>query len=204
MDEMLSDENNFDELLRFKFYPNLPNMEEEYDNMDCGCTANVILISGNDLYNANSGDSRSVISEDGIFIELSQDHKPDLEKEQERIKKAGGQVLGGRVNGDLSVSRAIGDFIYKGQNNLGLDEQIMIVRPDVTHKKLTEKSEFVLMGCDGIWETRTTEKIMNMVLESIQTRKVGLTRIIERLLNELIGKNKRGEKIFFSFRFILF
>lgn len=31
-----------------------------------------------------------------------------------------------------------------------------------------------------------------MVFDSIQTKKVGLTRIIERLLNELIGKNKRG------------
>lgn len=83
MDEMLLDENNFDELLRFKFYPNFPNPEEDYDNMDCGCTANVILISGTDIYTANSGDARSVLSEDGIFIELSQDHKPDFEKELE-------------------------------------------------------------------------------------------------------------------------
>lgn len=79
----------------------------------------------------------------------------------------------------------------------------MIVKPDVTHRKLTEKSEFLLMGCDGIWETRTTEKIMKMILDNLQTKKVGLTRIIERLLNELIGKNKRGGNYLLAISLIL-
>ena len=35
------------------------------------------------------------------------------DKERERIYKAGGTVTMGRVNGDLAVSRALGDFVYK-------------------------------------------------------------------------------------------
>lgn len=39
---------------------------------------------------------------------LSEDHKPDLEVEKDRILKAGGFIQVGRVNGTLNLSRAIG------------------------------------------------------------------------------------------------
>ena len=44
---------------------------------------------------------------------LSDDHKPDNAEEKERVLAAGGEVKFGRVNGDLAVSRAVGDFVYK-------------------------------------------------------------------------------------------
>lgn len=45
---------------------------------------------------------------------MSVDHKPDDEIEFNRIKAAGGFVTEGRVNGNLNLSRAMGDFEYKG------------------------------------------------------------------------------------------
>lgn len=39
---------------------------------------------------------------------LSTDHKPEQEVERDRIVKAGGFVRGGRINGRLNLSRAIG------------------------------------------------------------------------------------------------
>jgi len=42
-------------------------------------------------------------------VELSRDHKPELEGEQERILKAGGFIHEGRVNGTLNLARAIGN-----------------------------------------------------------------------------------------------
>ncbi|XP_050897447.1 uncharacterized protein LOC127104300 [Lathyrus oleraceus] len=49
--------------------------------------------------------------------ELTRDHHPDREDERTRVEAAGGQVLnwGGlpRVNGQLAITRAIGDVLFK-------------------------------------------------------------------------------------------
>lgn len=80
-----------------------------------GCTANVILIDhlNNKLIVANAGDSRCVLSRNGTAVPLSFDHKPDNEEEKMRIEKAGSQILEGRVDGNLNLSRSLGDLKYK-------------------------------------------------------------------------------------------
>lgn len=52
------------------------------------------------------------------MIPLSQDHKPDDAKENERITKAGGVVANGRINMNLNLSRALGDLEYKSNTKL--------------------------------------------------------------------------------------
>lgn len=59
---------------------------------------------------ANSGDSRGVACVNGVTKEMSKDHKPEDKIEYDRIKKAGGEVSFGRVNGNLNLSRALGDL----------------------------------------------------------------------------------------------
>ena len=66
------------------------------------------VIRHNQLFVANAGDSRCVISRKGQACNLSKDHKPDLEVEKERILKAGGFIHAGRINGSLNLTRAIG------------------------------------------------------------------------------------------------
>ena len=78
-----------------------------------GCTATVVLVTSNEIYCANAGDSRTVMSRASKAIELSHDHKPDDAPESARIYQAGGFVEDGRVNGMLALSRALGDFEYK-------------------------------------------------------------------------------------------
>jgi len=65
------------------------------------------------LYIGNAGDCRAVLCSAGEAIALSMDHKPTLPTETARIKRAGGVVEDDRVEGDLAVSRALGDFEYK-------------------------------------------------------------------------------------------
>lgn len=49
---------------------------------------------------------------------LSEDHKPDNELEKKRIEQGGGIVADGRINGNLNLSRAIGDLEFKNNKDL--------------------------------------------------------------------------------------
>ena len=68
-----------------------------------GCTATVCLIdeANKKLFFANAGDSRSLLCKNGIAYAMSNDHKPDLDSEKNRIYKADGWVSEGRVKGSV-------------------------------------------------------------------------------------------------------
>lgn len=93
---------------------NNPDNHGDLSQIYAGCTANVALVYKNELYVANSGDSRSVLCSKEEAFPMSYDHKPDDSIELNRIHAAGGFVSDGRVNGNLNLSRAMGDFEYKG------------------------------------------------------------------------------------------
>lgn len=77
-----------------------------------GACANVILIYRDTIYVANLGDCRAVLGRSKAkAIGLSRDHKASIEKS--RIRKVGGFIKNGRVNGILAISRTIGDREFK-------------------------------------------------------------------------------------------
>lgn len=82
-------------------------------SLGTGCTACVVLITPTKIYTANAGDSRAVLCRKGHALPLSSDHKPENEIERKRIQAAGGDIVNGRVNGGLNLSRSFGDFNYK-------------------------------------------------------------------------------------------
>lgn len=152
-----------------------------------GCTANVCLVTPETIYCANAGDSRALLFDGKSITELSQDHKPDLETEKKRITKAGGYVAEGRVNENLNLSRAIGDLEYKKNAALGPEEQIITAFPDVIEAKRDPAHKFLLMGCDGIWETLTAENICNRLSTDVGAGHGKLTPAVEGLLDKLIA-----------------
>ena len=77
---------------------------------DTGTTACVVLITPDEIYCSNAGDSRGVLNRGGNVVELSYDHKPDNREEEQRINKAKHFVSESRVDGNLALSRAFGDF----------------------------------------------------------------------------------------------
>ena len=122
-----------------------------------GCTANVLALRSNVLICANAGDSRCVLGEGGRALPLSFDHKPQNKKERERIYKAGSTVnVEGRIDGNLNLSRAIGDIAHKKNTRIPLQDQAVTSFPDVKMHNISNKTDFCIMGCDGIWETKTS------------------------------------------------
>lgn len=74
---------------------------------------------------ANVGDSRAIACISGRVDPLSIDHKPSNEDEAKRISAAGGWVELNRVNGNLALSRALGDFVFKKNDKKRPEEQIV-------------------------------------------------------------------------------
>lgn len=166
---------------------------------DSGCTAVVALLVGRELYVANAGDSRCVVCRDGKAIEMSYDHKPEDELERTRINKAGGRVTqDGRVNGGLNLSRAIGDHAYKTNKDLPLSDQMISPVPDV--KKLTidpEKDSFVLLACDGIWNSLSSQETVDFVNDRLKKSAKHdtnyLTNIIKELFDHCLAPDTMGD-----------
>jgi serine/threonine protein phosphatase PrpC len=104
------------------------------------------------LYIANAGDSRSVLGRGGKAFALSLDHKPDDEIELKRIQKAGSIVTDGRVDGNLNLSRSLGDLKYKINKSLKPEEWPITANPDVKVVDILPEDDFIVLGCDGIWE----------------------------------------------------
>lgn len=67
----------------------LPPPSDQYLKNNAGSTATIALITPNRVYVSNIGDSRTVICFGGKDYNMSVDHKPNLEQEEERIKAAG-------------------------------------------------------------------------------------------------------------------
>ena len=69
--------------------------------------------------------------------------------EKARIVAAGGFVDFGRVNGNLALSRAIGDFEFKKNPELPPEHQIVTAFPDVSEHDIAANDEFLVLACDG-------------------------------------------------------
>jgi hypothetical protein len=109
-----------------------------------GATAIVAVLHERTLTVANAGDSRAVLCRGGVAIPLSFDHKPMQEKELNRITSAGGFVnTFGRVNGNLNLSRSIGDLKYKQVPNIPPAGQMITAEPDIV--------QYVLVACSFVF-----------------------------------------------------
>ncbi|XP_044469427.1 probable protein phosphatase 2C 47 [Mangifera indica] len=129
-----------------------------------GTTAVTALMSDRIMLIANAGDSRAVLGKRGRAIELSKDHKPNVTSERLRIEKLGGVIIDGYLNGQLSVARALGDWHIKGTkgSNCPLSSE-----PELEEIILTEEDEFLILGCDGLWDVMSSQCAVTMVRRAL-------------------------------------
>ncbi|KAF7768215.1 hypothetical protein Agabi119p4_7458 [Agaricus bisporus var. burnettii] len=151
-----------------------------------GCTAVAALVTEDKIYVANAGDSRSVLSAKGEVKPLSFDHKPTNDVERTRICDAGGYIEYGRVNGNLALSRALGDFEFKKNLSLGPEAQMITANPDVTIHEITEEDEFLVLACDGIWDCLSSQQVVDFVRYQVSQDKE-LTEIGKMLCDHCLA-----------------
>ncbi|KAI9004682.1 phosphatase 2C-like domain-containing protein [Gaertneriomyces semiglobifer] len=155
-----------------------------------GCTAVAALITDDwRILVGNAGDSRAVLSSNGKAVPLSFDHKPVNPGESQRIIAAGGFVEFGRVNGNLALSRAIGDFEFKNNKNLPPEQQVVTANPDILERQLTDEDEFVVIACDGIWDCMTNQEVVSFVRQRINKGLTNLSTVAEQLMDHCLSSD---------------
>ncbi|XP_064637013.1 probable protein phosphatase 2C T23F11.1 [Lineus longissimus] len=157
--------NDIDEAIKDAFLSLDDDMmkDEEMKDELAGTTAIVSLVRDGKIFTGNVGDSRAIASFGGRCEVLSFDHKPSNEDETKRIIAAGGWVEFNRVNGNLALSRALGDFVFKKNNKKRAEEQIVTAYPDVTTCEITDDLEFLVLACDGIWDVLSNQEVVDFV-----------------------------------------
>ena len=182
------------EALRKAFLKVDEEMREVFNgnpNERSGCTAVAVLITPQLIVTANAGDSRALLCSGGENVPLSEDHKPFLEAEKARIEAAGGCVSMKRVDGELAVSRSLGDFQYKDNPNLSPEEFKVTANPDVKIYDRTADDEFVVLACDGIWDVMDNDEVIKEVKEYCALGEHNPKYMCEELLMQCLEKQSR-------------
>jgi serine/threonine protein phosphatase PrpC len=171
----------------------------EIEPLYSGCTAVVALIQGDDIFLANAGDSRAVLAyqdpdrkdQGHLALDLTVDQNPNTPGEQERIEKMGGFVspppeegLSARVWLDarctqigLAMSRSLGDHAVKPVG--------VIAEPVVSHHKLREEDDFMIIATDGVWEFLSSQEAVDIVSSEINQ---GASYACQRLIEAAASK----------------
>jgi serine/threonine protein phosphatase PrpC len=69
--------------------------------------------------------------------------------------RSGGFVFLDRVNGELAMSRALGDYQYKRNDDLSPAEQMVSCYPDIAVHKRGDTDRLLVLACDGVWDVMT-------------------------------------------------
>ena len=108
-----------------------------------------------------------------------------LEEERKRIYKANGFVSDGRVNGNLNLSRSLGDLEYKKNKKIPQEEQIITALPEVTNCSLSDV-DFIFLGCDGVYDCLTNQEVVDFISTRLKSN-MKLTKILEEMMDQIIA-----------------
>jgi len=95
-----------------------------------------------------------------------------------------------RINGDLNLSRALGDLRHKQRADLRPHEQAVTSTPEIQIEERTSGDEFLVLACDGIWDCKTNQEVCTYVRAGIAERRP-LTEIVEDLLDACLSPDPK-------------
>ena len=116
------------------------------------------------LYCVNIGDTRAILINKTGYKRLSYDDRADDKYEMERVKKSGGIIFGGRVFGNLMLTRAFGDYEFKKYG--------IICNPHITKYEIDFDDKYIVMASDGVWDALNENEIFIMSQECKNTKEL--------------------------------
>lgn len=169
------------------------SMKEELDCSVSGASVTAIYIKKRYVFVANVGDSRGIIAycnklltcepsspkrkhtptypNDLQTIQITEDHRPDMPKEFDRILSMGGSVMqledsSGNKLGPyrvwkneelpgLAMARSIGD--------LECSQVGVISTPTYQKVKLNSSHKFLVLGSDGVWDVMANSEVASLI-----------------------------------------
>uniref|UniRef100_A0A8D2QHG1 Protein phosphatase 1E n=1 Tax=Zonotrichia albicollis TaxID=44394 RepID=A0A8D2QHG1_ZONAL len=146
------------------------------ESLRCGTTGVVTFIRGNMLHVAWLGDSQVMLVRRGQAVELMKPHKPDREDEKKRIEALGGCVVwfgAWRVNGSLSVSRAIGDAEHK---------PYICGDADSASTVLDGSEDYLILACDGFYDTVNPDEAVKVVADHLKENNGDSSMVAHKLV----------------------
>ncbi|GMH37949.1 hypothetical protein BSKO_05833 [Bryopsis sp. KO-2023] len=151
-----------------------------------GTTALVAMVVEDRIHVGNVGDCRAVLCRDGRAEQITRDHKPANEKE--RVVAAGGYLDGEQyLNGEIGVSRALGDCHLEAEKIKKRDGTgPLIALPEMHTQEVTQGSEFLVIGSDGVWDVisnqRASDMVRKLLVEGATPEKAALELVDEAKL----------------------
>ena len=135
-----------------------------YGAWNHGTTATVVLVQDTkgtrSIHVAHVGDSRAVLIENiGCPRSLTKDHRPTDPEESRRVIDGGGIVSGGRVGGDLAISRSLGDHRLKGKG--------LSCTPDLCTVGVAG-GHILIIATDGLWDVIRDEDACKIIERSVE------------------------------------
>jgi len=117
---------------------------------------------------ANVGDCRAVLSRHGRAIEMSKDHRPNCVNEKTRVESLGGFIDDGYLNGQLGITRAIGDWHLEGMKETSEGGGPLSAEPELKLMTLTKEDEFLIIASDGIWDVFSSQNAVDFARRRLQ------------------------------------
>jgi len=147
-----------------------------------GSTALCVALEGAEVMVANCGDCRAILCQGGQTIGITRDHKPTDQEEQQRIINHGGNIIGGRLEGQLAVSRAFGNYEFK-------ESQILSAEPEIHQITLSPDIEYLVIGSDGLYEHFSNEEIISFIKGGLNNQNNNnLETVVKDLVEEAIDR----------------